>query len=120
MTPHDNGDRKPAEGRQKSRPVPVTRDTKPEPHDRNLSPGDRDEQPTPQTNESRYGAAPAAAPPPQPGSWTPGSNYAVHLTLTRPDLVAITPEQREQLVAVLTSMILDFLQRQRTEHTRPE
>ena len=120
MTSRDSGDRKPARGRQKHLPVPVTHDTPPAPGDRNLSPGDSDEQPSHQANESRYGAAPTASPPSQRAGLAPGSNHPLHLTVTRPDLVAITPEQREQLVAVLTSMILDFLQRQRTEHPRPD
>ena len=119
MTPRDSRDGQPARRRQKGSPYPspATRDQSRATE--TLSRGDRDERPSQQANESRYGAAPTAVPPSQGAGWTPGSNYAVHLVLTRTDLAAITPEQREQLVAVLTSMILDFLQRQRTEQPRP-
>ncbi|GLZ02332.1 hypothetical protein [Actinoplanes sp. NBRC 103695] len=111
MTPRDSHGSDLGEGRQNRRRGPVTRVTAAGQRDKDMSPSDRDDRPTPQANESRYGSAPAAVPRLQRPGWTHGDNQAIHPTLTRPDLVAITPEQRKQIVAVLTSMILDFVQR---------
>jgi hypothetical protein len=63
VTTHDNRDSDRGGGRQNRRPGPVTRDTATEQRDKDLSPGDRDDRPTRQANESRYAAAPTAVPP---------------------------------------------------------
>jgi hypothetical protein len=59
VTSRDSGDSNPAGRRQKLPTGPVTPDTRPPLNDRNLSPGDRDEQPNHPADESRYGAPPA-------------------------------------------------------------
>jgi len=53
-------------------------------------------------------------PPLQRTGWTPGSNQVIEPSLTRPDLAPLTAEQRKEVVVILTAMILDYLQRQRT------
>lgn len=57
MTPHDSGDSGRDPGCQNPRRRRVTRDTATGQHDRALSPGDRADKPSPQADESRYGAA---------------------------------------------------------------
>ncbi len=120
MTPHDSHDSDLGGGRQKGRRRRVTRDTATGRGDKDVSPGDRDDKPTRQPNESSYAAAPAVAAPLQQTAWTPGSNQVIHLTLTRPDTAPMTAEQRKEIVTILTSMILDYLQRERTGRTRAD
>jgi hypothetical protein len=57
VTPHDSGDSGRDPGCQNPRRRRVTRDTATGQHDSALSPGDRADKPSPQADESRYGAA---------------------------------------------------------------
>jgi hypothetical protein len=63
VTPHHSRDSDRGGGREKRRPGPVPRDTAAGQRDKALSPGDRDDRPTRQANESSYAAASAAVPP---------------------------------------------------------
>lgn len=118
MTPHDSHDSDLGGGRHGDRRRRVTRDTTTGHGDRPLSPGDRDNRPTPQANESNYAAAPEVTAPLQKTEWTPANNQAIRPTLTTPDTAPLSAEQRKEIVTVLTSMILDHLQRQRVDRAQ--
>jgi hypothetical protein len=59
VTPRDSRDSDLGGGRQKPKRHRVTHDTTTGRGDKDLSPGDKDDKPTPQANESSYAAAPA-------------------------------------------------------------
>jgi hypothetical protein len=120
VTPRDSHDSDLGGGRQNRSRRRVTRDTTTGRGDKDLSPGDRDDNPSHPANESSYAAAPAVTAPLQQTRWTPGSNQVIHLTLTRPDTAPMTAEQRKEIVTILTAMILDHLQRERTGRTRAD
>ena len=120
MTPRDSRDSDLGGGCQKPKRRRVARDTTTGRSDKDLSLRDRDDKPTRQPNESSYAAVPAVAAPLQQTGWTPSSNQVIHLTLTRPDTTPMTAQQRKEIVTLLTSMILDHLQRERTGRTRAD
>jgi len=120
MTPHDSHDSDLGGGCQQPKRRRVTRDTTTGRGDKDLSPHDRDDKATRQPDESSYAAAPTAAARLQRTAWTPGSNQVIHLALTRPDTTPMTAQQRKEIVAILTSMILDYLQHERTGRTRAD
>jgi hypothetical protein len=66
VTPHDRRDSDPGGGRQNRRRDPVTRDTTAGQHDKDLTPGDRDDRPIQQATESQYDRAAARQPDTRP------------------------------------------------------
>jgi hypothetical protein len=113
VTPHDSRDSDRDTGRQTSARRRVTRDSKKEARDTTVTPRVTDDKPIQAANESGYSAAVTASARPQQPTWNPGSNQAINLTLTKPDTVPMTAAQRKEIISILTSIILDFIQRDR-------
>ena len=63
---------------------------------------------SPNDNESNYAAPPAI--PQLQINWVPDGNQAIRLALTEPETAPMTPQQHQQAITALSTMIVSWLE----------